>query len=473
MIKRAIIKKIVLIFSFIMITVVNLVACSKKEEEYRQIQVYKIDGTATVSRAGSSMEVYENMQLQSEDTVETAENSYLQLKLDEDKYILLEAETRITLQATGSSVDSNTAIFLEKGAIVNQLDHPLNEKSSYQVTTPNATMAVRGTTFRVEVTYDKNRECFTKVAVYDGKVEYIPLSQDGTKQESVILEAGTEIVVKGNNDKEEGIIVGQVSYEELKEKVLEFLNTIISRGQELSISKDEIKDLIEKQKKLEKGEAKAEEVSAKEEELPEEELKEELDPKDKKEPKKEEKPLKKADEKTSIQEQKQEVEQITTQPDNVAIKGNTSEGNEGTSGSGGNTSTGENSSGGNGGSSGSSGSGSTGGNPSGGSGSTSGSNGNTSTGGNTSEESGGSSDGSGDTSEGGDTTEGEVTKTSITVQFYIGDSLFAYKEVEIDNSKTSIIAEDITEPLLRPDTNGGWDYSEATITNGVAKIKWK
>ena len=58
------------------------VGCGNKEEDYRQIQVYKIDGTAKVERQGSSMEAYENMQLQSGDIVETVTDSYLQLKLD-------------------------------------------------------------------------------------------------------------------------------------------------------------------------------------------------------------------------------------------------------------------------------------------------------------------------------------------------------------------------------------------------------
>ena len=104
----------------LIICMISFSACGKKkQEEYRQIQVYEIEGTVTVERQGSSMEAYHNMQLQSGDFVETTTNSYVQLKLDEDKYILLEPETKISLQATGNSADSNTAIFLEKGAIVN------------------------------------------------------------------------------------------------------------------------------------------------------------------------------------------------------------------------------------------------------------------------------------------------------------------------------------------------------------------
>ena len=89
-----------LIVTLLVVLGIMSTGCGKKEADYRQIQVYKIDGTATVARAGSNMDVYENMQLQSGDVVETVGNSYLQLKLDEDKYILLEPDTKISLQAT-------------------------------------------------------------------------------------------------------------------------------------------------------------------------------------------------------------------------------------------------------------------------------------------------------------------------------------------------------------------------------------
>ena len=260
--------KIRLIFVLIGLLGMTLTACGSKEEDYRQIQVYKIDGTATVARAGSSMDAYENMQLQSGDVVETVANSYVQLKLDEDKYILLEPDTKISLQATGNSADSNTAIFLEKGAIVNQLDNPLSEKSNYQVTTPNSTMAVRGTTFRVEITYDENGESFAKVAVYGGKVECMLVFPDGSVQEPVMIEGGMEVLVRGDDVESEYVMTGTTSYEELREKVLEFLEVAIERGEELSISQEEIEVLIEVQQALEEGEAEIEEV-------PEEELAEE------------------------------------------------------------------------------------------------------------------------------------------------------------------------------------------------------
>ena len=313
-------KKRIVLFIACILFVFIFTACGKKEEDYRQIQVYKIDGTATVARAGSSMDVYENMQLQSGDVVETVANSYLQLKLDEDKYILLEPETKISLQATGNSVDSNTAIFLEKGAIVNQLDNPLSEDSNYQVTTPNSTMAVRGTTFRVEITYDENGESFAKVAVYSGKIECMLVFPDGTLQEPVMIEAGTEVLVRGDSEESEYVMTRKASYEELKEKVLDFLDVIISRGEELSISKEEIEVLKEAQKALEEDEAVVEEV---EEEIPDEEVEETEEEKTQEEPKEKVEEEKKEEIK---EEEKQEIQQPVTNPNNSGSSGDSSGG---------------------------------------------------------------------------------------------------------------------------------------------------
>lgn len=90
------------------IVVVNVVG---KKDAYRQIGVYEIDGKAEVERTEIGvMDAYVNMQLQSEDKADTKEKSYLQLRLDEDKYILLDPLTKIELIATGTSKDSKTKI---------------------------------------------------------------------------------------------------------------------------------------------------------------------------------------------------------------------------------------------------------------------------------------------------------------------------------------------------------------------------
>ncbi len=194
------------------------------EEAYRQIQVYQTEGTTIVEREGNSMEAYKNMQLISDDILETGKESYTHLKLDSDKYILMEPDTEIHLEATGNSVDSKTKIYLDKGAIVNQIDNPLSENSEYQVTTPNSTMAVRGTKFRVEVTYDENGVSYTTVSVYEGSVECRLVFPDGTIDSAVVvLEKEQEVKIWGDQSDSDYVGIGEVTYGELREKVLEFL----------------------------------------------------------------------------------------------------------------------------------------------------------------------------------------------------------------------------------------------------------
>jgi len=235
-----------------------MVGCgNSKAEEYRQIQVYKTEGTVSIERQGSSMEAYDSMQLQSGDSIETAADSFVQLKLDEDKYILVESDSKISLQASGNEVDSKTSIYLEKGAIVNRLENALSEDSSYEVTTPNSTMAVRGTTFRVALSLDEKGDTHAAIAVYGGKVECKLVFPDGTEGKAVTIETGTEVLVFGNDETSEFVGTNNVNYEELELEVIEFLEIAIEKGEELSITKEEmqvIKEILKDKMEAKKSE---------------------------------------------------------------------------------------------------------------------------------------------------------------------------------------------------------------------------
>jgi len=166
--------------------------------------------------------------LQNRDKAETATASYVQLQLDDDKYIMMEPSTKIELEATGDSVDSKTKITLTQGAIVNKIEKALGEDSTYEVTTPNSTMAVRGTTFRVEVTVDAKGETYTTLAVCDGKVECRLIAPDGTiSDEPVFVEEGEQVKIRGTSAISEYLGDKEVfDYEEFKEKVLWFIGYV-------------------------------------------------------------------------------------------------------------------------------------------------------------------------------------------------------------------------------------------------------
>ncbi len=232
------------------VAVIVTAGCSSsKEEAYRQVQVYKVDGTADVERQPVGiLEAYDNMMLQNLDIVNVSEDSNMQVKLDEDKYILLEPKTRIHLEATGTSEDSKTKIYLEEGAIVCNIEKPLSENSTYEVNTPNSTMAVRGTTFRVALEYDEAGDSYTATAVLEGKVESFLVYPDGSvAKEGVSIEKGSQVQIKGTDEDSMYIVTNQeINYEEFKKVTLEFLDILIEKGEELSITEDVIEEFIEK-----------------------------------------------------------------------------------------------------------------------------------------------------------------------------------------------------------------------------------
>ncbi|MGN0367523.1 MAG: FecR domain-containing protein [Wujia sp.] len=177
-------------------TVVVVLLISKKKDSYRVIKVYEVEGTAFIQRDGiDDLEPYANMLLESGDTVCVNEGS-MTLKLDEDKYVYVEPDTELCLVADGTSDNSKTTIELKKGAITNEIQDKLSTESSYEVNTPNSTMAVRGTIFRVEITYDENGVCYTKVSTLEGKVVSRLVYADGTiSDREVMVEGGFEVII--------------------------------------------------------------------------------------------------------------------------------------------------------------------------------------------------------------------------------------------------------------------------------------
>ena len=96
-------------------------------EDYRTIRVYKLDGTATVEREEreelGSLEAYEGMLLLSGDRVQTQAESWLYFQMDEDKYAMLEPESLLRMEASGTSADSKTYLSLEYGSLAFRVDN--------------------------------------------------------------------------------------------------------------------------------------------------------------------------------------------------------------------------------------------------------------------------------------------------------------------------------------------------------------
>ena len=159
-----------------------------KEDTYRVLKVFEMSGETTVTREGSGeLAAYVGMNLESGDLISVGEGSTIRLSLDGDKYIQLDELTVLELEASGTKTDSRTVIKLKEGTILNEITNPLSENSVYEVATPKATMAVRGTSFSVTVTKDAEGRYIITENTYQGKVEATLLDETGAKTSKVAL----------------------------------------------------------------------------------------------------------------------------------------------------------------------------------------------------------------------------------------------------------------------------------------------
>lgn len=234
----------------------------KKEESYRDIKVMSIKGTATVERASvGSLDAYEDMKLESGDRLSVDSSSSLILSMDDNKYAMLEPGSSLTLEADGTRENSRTIIHLESGAVMNYLSEKLSEKSSYEITVPNSTMAVRGTVFRVAIVYDEDGDSYTTVQVFDGIVGCRLVFPDGTiSEEEVQLAPGKEVLIHGDTEISEyvGDKGHDIDYTTLNRETLEFLLFCIDDGSDLCLTREEVEELLRRLDQTEEPEESAE-----------------------------------------------------------------------------------------------------------------------------------------------------------------------------------------------------------------------
>lgn len=208
------------------IAVITIVLIISSKDVYRIIKVFEVNGSASVVRTDvGELEAYNGMNLESGDKIIVTEDSTVRLVLDSDKYISVEPDSILSIEATGSAKSNKTKINLEQGSIINTITEPLNANSTYTVTTPKATMAVRGTVFRVSIEKAEDGTYTTSVETMEGKVLASLLDEnDQATGESVLIEGGKKAIIKADPEKKESDIVSffietdaDVNYEALPE----------------------------------------------------------------------------------------------------------------------------------------------------------------------------------------------------------------------------------------------------------------
>lgn len=226
-------KMIVMISIFVVVLVAIVIGLilvfTGSKEQYRVIKVFEFDGDGVVTREDiGEVTPYINMLLESGDQV-FFKSGNMTLKMDEDKYAYVEENTKFSINAEGTEDNSKTTINLMEGAITNEIQNPLSAESSYEVNTPNSTMAVRGTVFRVYVYYDENGTCYTKVSVFKGKVSTRLINPDGTvSEDELMIEEGKEVTIYQDDEVTDYVSdVSDIDYSELPDIVKDLIERIL------------------------------------------------------------------------------------------------------------------------------------------------------------------------------------------------------------------------------------------------------
>ena len=168
---------------------------------YRSIAVQEVAGNVTVVGEKNNGQAYVGEHLYSGDDVTVGEASELTMCMDNDKYVYADANTHFSLQASAANEDSKIKITLDAGSELNELQSKLGANDSYEVDTPNSTMSVRGTKFRVTVYKGKDGRYYTLVEVTEGEVLVRLKTVDGDYNgEEKLLVAGQSALIRGDAD---------------------------------------------------------------------------------------------------------------------------------------------------------------------------------------------------------------------------------------------------------------------------------
>lgn len=238
-------KKIVIALSTATLVVVAaiIILLLNKEEAYRSIMVYDMEGSAVIERADiGTIDAAENLYLESGDRVSVDADSLMRMKLDSDKYITAESDTIFSLEAQGDGQNSKTRINLERGAITNEIQNPLSQGSTYETATPNSVMAVRGTIYRVELCEGQEGGQDMRLCCFEGTVATMPILPDGTVGEEVLVRAGSELTVYSDGTVSE---IDNINFETLPLQALRTLSAMADSGADIAgITGEEIAAMV-------------------------------------------------------------------------------------------------------------------------------------------------------------------------------------------------------------------------------------
>lgn len=184
-----------------------VVAVLMQGSGYRSILVKQVEGNVEVVGERNNGQAYVGERLYSGDDVSVKEASSMTMCMDNDKYVYADANTHFRLEADQNRRSSRIKIYLDKGSELNELKSKLGTDDSYEVDTPNSTMSVRGTVFRVTVYIGSDGLTYTLLEVQEGivlvRLKTIDGTYNGVEREFKISQSA---LIRGNNEFSEFVV---------------------------------------------------------------------------------------------------------------------------------------------------------------------------------------------------------------------------------------------------------------------------
>lgn len=219
---------------------------------YRTIVVQDLNGVTSIINNGKSSEAYKGLHFKDGDDVTVSDTGDLTLAMDQDKYMYAEPSTHFWIEAAGKQGDTRTKVHMDRGSNLMRIDNKLTEKEAFDVETPNATMSVRGTVFRVTCDDNPDGYFYTKIEVLEGIVYVEPVMENGTRTgKSRLLNAGESVIIYSDPTisdfltDESGEEVRIIDYKALPQQTAIVMGSFIDDGRQLSIGKELLFDYVE------------------------------------------------------------------------------------------------------------------------------------------------------------------------------------------------------------------------------------
>lgn len=184
-------KYLTILIGTLLLICIAVLAYMHFKPRYRSVKLEEYEGAVSLTRQGKTIEPYKGVMLIPQDMIETMQDSFASLFVDNDKHLGVKENTRLSINATGTNESGKVTVDLSYGEALFEIENKLNEDSTFEVLTPNAVLSVRGTTF--EVVYDREEDVLS-VNVLEGTVA-VNYGEDLSKHH--LINAGESVTVTG------------------------------------------------------------------------------------------------------------------------------------------------------------------------------------------------------------------------------------------------------------------------------------